>query len=146
VAKHHLQQVFEAIKRYIEEALSSLMDPQTYKLLMLKHIQPELDRRWDKVDEKLEELLVPYTEQDPMTYDPSFIRNLQELRMTRQHVNEGSNSLGTHQTFTFGQSNMGKTYSSSSQRLLTEFQDDFTNSEILDLVTTYYNVSPHSNP
>tara|TARA_R110002003_G_scaffold126_39_gene11772 strand:- start:124 stop:2058 length:1935 start_codon:yes stop_codon:yes gene_type:complete len=146
VAKHHLQQVFQAIKRYIEEALSSLMDPQTYKLLMLKHIQPELDRRWDKVDEKLEELLVPYTEQDPMTYDPSFIRNLQELRMTRQHVNEGSNGSGTHQTFTFGQSNMGKPYSSSSQRLLTEFQDDFTNSEILDLVTTYYNVSPHSNP
>jgi hypothetical protein len=48
-AKHHLQRVFRAVTDYVEEALGSLVDPQTCGMLMLKQVQPELDRRWRSV-------------------------------------------------------------------------------------------------
>jgi GTPase SAR1 family protein len=140
IAKHHLQQVFIAVKVYIEEALESLVDPRTRGLLMLKQIQPELDRRWRNVEAKLEELLVPYTEQDPITYDPSFLCELEEMRATRYHTKMDTRSESVQKPFMFGQNNMNAT-SNSSQRLLTESLDDFTNLEILDLMQTYYKVS-----
>jgi GTPase SAR1 family protein len=139
IAKHHLQQVFSAVKVYIEEALGSLVDPETRGLLMLKQIQPELDRRWRNVEAKLEELLVPYTEQDPITYDPGFLRELEEMRATRYRTKMETQSESVQKPFIFGQNNMNTT-SNSSQRLLTESLDDFTNSEILDLMQTYYKV------
>jgi hypothetical protein len=139
IAKHHLRQVFEAVRVYIEEALRSLLDTRTRGLLMLKEIQPELDRRWSNVSAKLEELLVPYTEQDPITYDPGFLRDLEGIRATRYLNNVEKQAQNVQTPFTFATSNI-KSTSNSSQRLLTESLDDFTNSEILDLMQTYYKV------
>ncbi|KAF1912524.1 dynamin-1 [Ampelomyces quisqualis] len=131
IAKHHLQQVYQALKIYIEKALKSLVDSRTLNLLMLKQIQPELDRRWRSVQAKLEELLLPFTEQDPITYDPGFLRDLEEMRASRYHDKVESQA----KPFIFGRTN---TVSYSNQRLLTESLDGFTNSEILDLMQTYY--------
>lgn len=95
IAKHHLQGVYHAIKVYINEALGSLIDPRTRNLLMLKQIQPELERRWSNVEAKLEELLTPYTDMDPITYDPGFLKDLEEMRTSRYrakmegHPNDG---------------------------------------------------------
>ena len=141
IAKHHLQQIFHAVKHYVEEALSSLVDPRTCKLVMLRQIQPELDRRWCNVEAKLEELLLPYTEQDPITYDPGFIRDLEAMRAARYIINTGSKSGSAANSFTFGQTASTKASHNTNQRLLTESLDDFTNSEILDLMQTYYKVS-----
>ncbi|KAF2831259.1 P-loop containing nucleoside triphosphate hydrolase protein [Ophiobolus disseminans] len=134
IAKHHLQQVFQAVQDYVEEALGSLVDPSTCNLLMLKQIQPALDERWSNVEAKLEELLIPYTEQDPITYDPGFIRDLEEMRATRYTAKVGIEANDTKHSFPIASSN-------STQRLLTESLDDFTNSEILDLMQTYYKAS-----
>jgi hypothetical protein len=106
---------------------------------MLREIQPELDRRWSNVSAKLEELLVPYTEQDPITYDPGFLRDLEEMRATRCRNNLEQQAQNVQNPFTFATSSI-KSISNSSQRLLTESLDDFTNSEILDLMQTYYKV------
>jgi GTPase SAR1 family protein len=137
IAKHHLQQVSRAVRDYIEEALGSLIDSRTHKLLMLKHIQPELEGRWRKVEAKLEELLVPYTEQDPITYDPGFIRDLEAMRTSRYKPNTDLQTQGIQ---FFGHAKSATVSSVTSQRLLTESLDDFTNSEILDLMQTYYKV------
>jgi GTPase SAR1 family protein len=144
IAKHHLQQVFHAVEDYIEEALGSLIDPQTRSLLMLKQIQPELDRRWRNVEAKLEELLVPYTEQDPITYDPVFLRDVEEMRAARYISKMENKSQSMSKPLVFGQSDINAT-SNSSQRLLTESLDDFTNSDILDLMQAYYKVSARSH-
>jgi GTP-binding protein EngB required for normal cell division len=139
IAKTHLQQVFQAVRIYVEEALSSLVDPRTHNLLMLRQIQPELDKRWHNVEAKLEELLVPYTEQDPITYDPGFLSDLERMRALRYNLNDGEPKAARN-PFTFDKKTLGNTTSNSSQRLLTESLDDFTNSEILDLMQTYYKV------
>jgi hypothetical protein len=106
---------------------------------MLKEIQPELDRRWSNVSAKLEELLVPYTEQDPITYDPGFLRDLEGMRATRYRNNVEEQAQNVQNPFAFVTSSITST-SKSSQRLLTESLDDFTNSEIFDLMQTYYKV------
>ncbi|KAF1946345.1 dynamin-1 [Clathrospora elynae] len=140
-AVHHLQRVFGAITNYVEDALRSLMDPQTCGMLMLKQVRPELDRRWRSVEAKLEELLVPYTEQDPITYDPNFIRELDAIRAAR-NAEKSSTQFGTaagnQMHLGFGHSDPSWNAHRSTQHLLTESIDDYTNSEILDLMQTYY--------
>ncbi|KAH4162878.1 hypothetical protein HBI37_130850 [Parastagonospora nodorum] len=138
IAKHYLQQVFRAVRVYIDEVLSSLLDPRTHSLLMLRQIQPELERRWQNLETKLEELLVPYTEQDPTIYDPGFLRDLMEMRASRNHARNQSQPQAGHHSFTFGQDGLTNAASNSSQRLLRESLDDFTNSEIFSLMQSYY--------
>ncbi|KAI8939863.1 hypothetical protein NX059_003597 [Plenodomus lindquistii] len=137
IAHHHLNRVFVAMKQYIKDALESLMDSRTCRLLMLKQIQPELDRRWRNVDVKLEELLAPYEHQDPVTYDPSFIAELEEVRNARYNAKLNKTDLGGGARG-FGQSADVSYHRNASRSLLTESLDDFTNSEILDLMQTYY--------
>ncbi|KAE8822844.1 hypothetical protein PTNB73_09636 [Pyrenophora teres f. teres] len=124
-AKHHLQRVFKAMTSYVEEALGSLMDPYTCSMLMLKQVRPELDRRWRSVEAKLEELLMPYTEQDPITKTKA----------------RASGSASASVPFVFGTGDDGQKYTQSAQHLLTESIDNYTNSETLDLMPTYYKAS-----
>jgi GTP-binding protein EngB required for normal cell division len=140
-ANHHLQRVFQAVTDYIEEALGSLMDPQTCGMLMLKHVRPELDQRWRAVEEKMEELLIPYTEQDPITYDPNFIRELDDIRAAR--YTSATTQHSTLTPYTNHRKQQHHHQQSTPQHLLTESLDDYTNSEILDLMQTYYKVSSH---
>jgi len=142
--KHHLQRVFKAMTNYVEEALRSLMDPHTCSMLMLKQVRPELDRRWRSVEVKLEELLVPYTEQDPITYDPSFVYQLEDLRAARYASKTRARASGSPSDtvpFVFGVGDDTQKRKQSAQHLLTESIDDYTNSEILDLMQTYYKAS-----
>lgn len=139
VAQHHLEHVFRIVKTYIREALSSLMDRRTSTLLMLKQIEPELERRWKRAEMKLEELLLPYTEQDPCTYDPSFIKELRAVRNARYQARAAVAEANKTTLFTYSSNQ-----NNSQHLLLSESADDLTNSEILDLMQTYYNVHRHS--
>lgn len=134
ITEHHLKRMFQAVKNYIEEAVGSLMNTRTCKMLMFKHVQPGLDRRWQSVESKFRELLVPYTEQAPVTYDLSFVQDIEETRMARY-------SKSSSQPTLFGQTNAPPLSWILNHHLLTESMDDFTNSEILDLMQTYYKVS-----
>jgi hypothetical protein len=144
IAKHYLQQVFRAVRAYIDEVLSSLLDPRTHSLLMLRQIQPELERRWQNLETKLEELLVPYTEQDPSIYDPGFLRDLMEMRESRNLAKAQSQPQPGNNSFTFSQDSSANAAFSSSQHLLTESLDDFTNSDIFSLMQSYYKASLYS--
>jgi GTP-binding protein EngB required for normal cell division len=136
-ATYHLERVFTAISDYVEEALRSLVDPYTCSMLMIKQVRPELDRRWSSAEAKLEELLLPYTEQEPITYDPSFVHQLDALRMARYAADctaqETSQAKAKRPAWFRPQH--------PTKHLLTESIDEYTNSEILDLMQTYYRVS-----
>lgn len=141
IAKHHLRQIFAVMKIYIKEALGALLDDRTHSLLMLRQVKPELDRRWQDVELKLEELLVPYTKQDPITYDLGFLKEREETRAARYRGTPEDQTRTANHTFTFGQSNPMQPTSTSSQCLLTESLDHVTNSDILDMMHSYYRVS-----
>lgn len=134
IAEYHMNQVFDAVTAYLEKCLTSLMDYQTFDRLWSEKIQPELDSRKAILDAKLEEILKPYTELDPTTYDPQYICDIDEIRARRRPNSQGENntSPAKNSGITFGKNH------SKSGHLLMESLDDFTNSEILDLMQTYY--------
>ncbi|KAF2266073.1 hypothetical protein CC78DRAFT_460110 [Lojkania enalia] len=125
IANAHLKQVFDAVERYFALSLSSLMEPQTFQKLMAERIEPELEKRWQLLVTKLEELLIPYHSLVPVTYDPSFTEEIQAIRASR------------YQPFKDGSYERHRSTAKPAQ-LLTESLDDFTSSEILDLMQTYY--------
>ncbi len=138
IAEMHLRRVWECVQMYTQSALGSL-DQRTNRMIMMKKVQPELDRRLADVEAKLKELLVPYTEQDPITYDPNFVREIEETRKARYQALlsqdgtiDANNRLVQQRKFGSVQRPTG--------HLLSDSIDGFTNSEILDLMQTYYKV------
>lgn len=130
IARQHVSDVYEAVRGYLEESLTSMMDAETFDALMHEHIEPELERRRARLDQKLGELLTPYQKQEPITYDPSFISDLKQVRSRRYFESK--------RQFGFGASPKSSTHET---QLLTESLDDFTNMDILNLVQIYYKVS-----
>ncbi|KAL1598019.1 hypothetical protein SLS60_008507 [Paraconiothyrium brasiliense] len=130
IARQHVSDVYEAVQAYLEESLISMMDSETFYALMHEHVGPELERRRAQLDRKLTELLTPYQKQEPITYDPSFINDLKQVRSKRY--------FGSNKQFTFGAQPKGSTPET---QLLTESLDDFTNVDILNLMQIYYKVS-----
>jgi GTPase SAR1 family protein len=141
IAEYHLMRINRAVEIYVQEALGSMMDPKTYSMLMLKHVQPELEQRWESVETKLEELMMPYTQHEPITYDLTFIQELEIKRMARYAAKACLATPAAEPTVkVFGQGNTQQRFSLGTQQLLTDSMDNFTNSEILDLVQAYYKV------
>lgn len=128
IARQHLSDVYEAMRAYLEESFASMMDSETFHSLMHEHIGPELELRREKLEEKLVELLTPYQKQEPITYDPSFVYDLKQIRSKRFFESKSQ--------FQFGEKKMG----GGSTQLLTESVDDFTNVDILHLMQVYYKV------
>lgn len=127
VARKHLDAIYKAVHAYVEESLSSDMSTETFSALMQELIQPELERRQKRVDEKLKELLVSYREGEPVTYDPTFEQDIYQLRMKRMlKARQAQSSVST--------SGVHKNGSSSSP------VDILTPCDILDRVETYYKV------
>lgn len=132
IAEYHLEQVFQAVEDYVHLALESLMDSRTFNILMLEQIEPELDMKRKALQSKLKELMIPYKMQDPFMYDPSFILELQQSRFKRyisENDQESQNSIDS-----------SKNGNPLSLQLLALSDDNYTNSEILDLVCLYYKV------
>lgn len=135
IALYHLKRVFQAVQEYLDEVLGSIMDERTRRMLMLEHIQQELDLRWRRVEEKLDELLLPYTQTMPAAYDPTFRRELDEMKIARSQERNATPHM-------FGQNNHGQQSTFFGGPPKAEPPVDLTNSEILDLVQGYYRVSP----
>lgn len=127
-ARHHLARVYEAVMQYLEGALVSLMDVRSCSILLLKHVRPEMERRWKQAQVKMqEELLVPYIEQESITYDPGFLQELETIRTARCDA-----------SFTLGGNKTTNQARQPAEHLFTEKLDGFTNSEILDMMQAYY--------
>jgi len=137
LADFHLQRVFQAVKEYIDVTLGTIADTRTYGMLNVEQIRPELEKRDEALQAKLEELVKPYKMQDPITYDPTFIPELNDIRARR--YGDGKAKTSFERKATSAQSNQ-------SALLLTDSLDDYTNSEILDLMQTYYKVSFRKYP
>ncbi|KAF2634975.1 P-loop containing nucleoside triphosphate hydrolase protein [Massarina eburnea CBS 473.64] len=70
VAQRHLKDVYDVVLEYLNESLGSTMDQETLNALMQEHIEPEMEKRQQRLSQKLNELLVPYQKQEPAMYNP----------------------------------------------------------------------------
>lgn len=133
MAEYHLARIWQAVNEYIEVALGfPRVQTRTYEMLNLEQICPELEQKQIALKAKLQELILPYKSQDPTTYDPTFVLELNEIRARR--YSDGATKTGSKQRASPGRP-------SQNALLLTDSLDDYTNSEILDLMQIYYKVS-----
>ena len=163
IARQHLRDVYDAVRAYLEESLSSMMDGETFEAVMHELVGPELEVRWGRLEEKLGELLVPFQRMEPVTYDPGFVWEVRQVRARRYFESKTRFVFGASSGGGEGNGEGMKTGSGSGSgtQLLTESVDDFTNVDILQLVQVYYKVgfpliytksqshtanSPHRNP
>ncbi|KAF2874980.1 P-loop containing nucleoside triphosphate hydrolase protein [Massariosphaeria phaeospora] len=89
IASTHLQTVWGAVKDFLELLLSHLTDERTCNQLLIHVINPAMDTRREGLNAKLEELLTPHRDNDPINIDPQFVRKLwssKEKRAARSAV------------------------------------------------------------
>jgi GTPase SAR1 family protein len=128
IARRHLEEVYDAVNKYLNDILSTMMDDDMLHALLQEHIEPELQRRWHGLSAKLNELLLPFQNQEPILYDPSLAHDLSQIRTKRYFEQKSQFTLSSSQKNT-------------PMQLLTDSEDDFSNCDILHLVHNYYKVS-----
>ncbi|KAF2464053.1 dynamin family protein [Lindgomyces ingoldianus] len=83
IASAHLASVWSAAKDFLELLLSHLTDDRTRNQLLIHIIDPAMEARRQTMRTKLEELLVPHRDHDPVNVDPNFARKIWSARESR---------------------------------------------------------------
>lgn len=71
--KNHVSTLFEVVKKFIENLLIHVSNHETAIRLMTEHIDSELDLREKTLLNKVEELLGPYLDAEPITFQRGFL-------------------------------------------------------------------------
>ncbi|ORY15069.1 dynamin family protein [Clohesyomyces aquaticus] len=83
IASVHLDDVWNAVKDFLELLLRHLADERTGNQLLIHIIDPALENRRQQMRNKLEELLVPHRDHSPINVDPHFARRIWSTREER---------------------------------------------------------------
>ena len=82
LATKHVEVLWKCIYDHLSLIANHIASKDTARALRQHLIDKDMERRYDKVMEKVEELLKPYEKGHPITYDPSYLRNYQKLGKT----------------------------------------------------------------
>lgn len=74
IANLHLENVLVAVKNFLDLAVSNLTDDRTCGRLLAHLVDPIMESRRTDIMNKLQELLTPYTQYEPINIDPHFSR------------------------------------------------------------------------
>ncbi|CAO2656494.1 Nn.00g052970.m01.CDS01 [Neocucurbitaria sp. VM-36] len=80
IASTHLLKVWRVVEEFFEDLLDHLTDDTTRSQLLIHTIDPSLVERRTLLQDKLEELLRPHRDYDPISIDPSFTRKALSVR------------------------------------------------------------------
>lgn len=83
LASAHLLDAWKAVKEFLETLLHHLTDERTCNQILIHIIDPAMGRRHENIKAKLEELLAPHRDQEPLNIDPQFARKVWALREKR---------------------------------------------------------------
>ena len=86
LATRHLKQMEEAVQTFLKCAIEHATDEVTSSALLCEIINPMMDKKVKDVAEKLADLVQPYRESHPITYNHYFTETIQKAR--QQHAQE----------------------------------------------------------
>ncbi|KAL8792225.1 MAG: hypothetical protein Q9195_005181 [Heterodermia aff. obscurata] len=142
IASDHAHGVWEAVKSFLGLALGALTDDDTVDGLFREVIDPLMQDRLEKLDSKLEEVLLPYVHGHPITYNHYFTETIQAIRQQRQEdmIRDRLNEkFGLNSTIPKGLQ-MSDLISTVTARQEADM-DKFACSEILLCMEAYYKVA-----
>jgi hypothetical protein len=79
LATQHVEVIWKCIYDHLSLIANHIASKDTARALKQHLLDKDLERRYNKVMEKLEELLKPYEKGHPITYDRSYLRNARRL-------------------------------------------------------------------
>lgn len=82
-AKTLIKTVGEAVEAFLEQTLAYLTDENTTSNLLHYIVGPLLSERSKQLDEKLDEILLPFARGHPITYNHYFTETIQDIRQKR---------------------------------------------------------------
>jgi hypothetical protein len=147
LAIDHLEDVFEASRKYLELVISHLTDDATADAICQEVINPLVEERSKAMMLKLEELLSHYKIGNPVTYNHYFTETIQKMRekrleaeiarrLSRVYGNIDIASLEELPTKSIKTANLISALSSSNEADM----DRYASSELLDCMQAYYKV------
>ena len=83
IAREHIGKILKAVGMFLEQVFAWLTDETTASNLLRNVVGPALNERAKAANEKLDEILVPYTRGHPITYNHYFTETIQKIREER---------------------------------------------------------------
>ena len=86
IAQEHLQNVWQAVKDFLDLLVAYLADERTSEALLGQVIDPLMDQKLKEMEGKLDEILSPYLYGHPITYNHYFTETIQKVKQKRLEV------------------------------------------------------------
>lgn len=147
LARQHLHDMWDAARAFLELTASHLTDVITSEALLREIIDPIMDEKLRRLDQKLDELLEPNRRGHPVTYNRYFTETIQDVRQKRLegeverrlNIFFGQKENATTEQINVKTLQISKLVSALSSRTEADL-DKYACSEILDCMEAYYKV------
>jgi len=147
LARQHLHDTWNAARAFLELTASHLTDDATSEALLREIVDPLMDEKLRRLDQKLDELLEPHRRGHPITYNHYFtetIQNVRQKRLEKEIARRLNTFLGQKENATTEQINVKNVKTSNLVSALSSRNeadmDRYACSEILDCMEAYYKV------
>jgi GTPase SAR1 family protein len=90
LAKEYLSSAFESTTKFLYNALESVTTPPNSALIWNRLIKPQLDTRWAALEQKLQEIMKPYTEFQPYSSPRRYAKNLRHYQSKWNELSSSS--------------------------------------------------------
>ena len=86
IARQHLRDIWQATKGFLDLLVLHLADEQTSEALLAQIIDPLMDQKLKDMNGKLDEILDPYRNGHPITYNHYFTETIQKVKHNRREA------------------------------------------------------------
>ncbi|CAF9916549.1 hypothetical protein IMSHALPRED_003231 [Imshaugia aleurites] len=145
IAREHVQNIWMTSKAFLERLLNTLTEEETFGTLFTHWIDPNLNARFEKANERLDGLLID-RERHAITYNHYYtdvLQSIREERKVRELVGKVQDYMSSSPDSAFGKKG-SLDVSGLARSLATQSEGDmdlFACSELLDSSRAFYKVS-----
>ena len=145
IAREHVQNIWMTSKAFLERLLNTLTEEETFGTLFTHWIDPNLDARFEKANERLDGLLID-RERHAITYNHYYtdvLQSIREERKVRELVGKVPDYMSSSPDSAWGKKG-SLDVSGLARSLATQSESDmdlFACSELLDSSRAFYKVS-----
>jgi hypothetical protein len=137
LAKSHIERVWLNINRFLEEVLAHITDETTCANLLVHVFDPAMKLRRQAVMQKLQEVLLPHRDYEPMNLDPSFSLYIPGIERENEAPNTATEPRNSTDRTSTGPP-LSRAFEANDN--LGIQSDQYACSNVLDAMQSYYRV------
>ncbi|KAK2743538.1 hypothetical protein FQN57_004835 [Myotisia sp. PD_48] len=90
MAKAHVFQFWKRVKQFLDDLLHHVADNGVGEAILLKIVDQELEKKLQKLNEKVDELISPYKRVIPSIIDPELDARIRQIRMKSSQLQDNA--------------------------------------------------------